>query len=68
MRDEPAGRILIVDDDRGHREAEGLGIVKRGVKREPIALVQVDLANHLVLGWETPPATVRWGNVPTPYF
>ena len=56
-------RVVLYD-----REAEGLGIVKRGVKREPIALVQVDLANHLVLGWETPPATVRWGDIPTPYF
>lgn len=49
-------------------DAEGLDIVKRAVRREPIALVKVDLANHLVMGWETPPATVRWGDVPTPYF
>jgi len=52
----------------GYDAADGLDIVKRGVKRQPIALVKVDLGNHLVLGWETPPATVRWGDVPTPYF
>jgi protein-S-isoprenylcysteine O-methyltransferase Ste14 len=56
-------RVVLYD-----HKAEGLAIVKRGVKRQPIALVKVDLAQHLVLGWETPPATVRWGDVPTPYF
>jgi len=50
------------------RQAEGLEIVRRAVRREPIALVKIDLGHHLVLGWETPPATVRWGDVPTPYF
>ncbi len=48
--------------------AQGLDIVRRAVRREPIALVKVNLAAPTVLGWEKPPATVRWGDVPTPYF
>lgn len=55
----------VVLHDRG---AEGLDIVRRAVKREPIVLVKVNLGSLVVLGRETPPATVRWGDVPTPYF
>lgn len=50
------------------RDAEGLDIVKHAVKREPIVLVKLNLASGTVVGRETPPATVRWGDVPTPYF
>ncbi len=64
-------------------DAQGLDIVKRAVRRQSIVLVKVDLGrlkrrglledyfgprSEVVLGWETPPATVRWGDVPTPYF
>lgn len=50
------------------RSAEGLDIVRRAVKRQPIVLVRVNLGGQVVVGRETPPASVRWGDVPTPYF
>ena len=50
------------------RDAQGLEIVRRAVKREPILLVKLNLVSGAVLAREKPPATVRWGNVPTPYF
>lgn len=56
-------RVVLHDPD-----AEGLDIVKEAVKRESIVLVKLDLASGTVVGRETPPATVRWGDVPTPYF
>jgi hypothetical protein len=56
-------RVLMYDGN-----TQGLEIVKHAVKRESIVLVKLDLANRTVLGREKPPATVRWGDVPTPYF
>ncbi len=56
-------RVVLYD-----RNARGLEIVKHAVKRESIVLVRLNLATHTVLGREKPPATVRWGDVPTPYF
>ncbi len=56
-------RVVLYD-----REAQALEIVKHAVKRESIVLVRVHLATLTVLGREKPPATVRWGDVPTPYF
>lgn len=50
------------------QSAEGFEIVKRAVRREPILLVKVNRASRAVTGVEQPPATVRWGDVPTPYF
>lgn len=55
----------VVLHDRG---AQGLDIVKRAVKRETIVLVKLNLASGTVESREKAPATVRWGDVPTPYF
>ncbi|HEY4681641.1 MAG TPA: isoprenylcysteine carboxylmethyltransferase family protein [Candidatus Acidoferrales bacterium] len=56
-------RVLMYDGN-----TQGLEIVKHAVKRESIVLVKLDLAKRTVLGREKPPTTVRWGDVPTPYF
>jgi protein-S-isoprenylcysteine O-methyltransferase Ste14 len=55
----------VVLHDRG---AQGLDIVRRAVKRETIVLVRLNLASATVESEEKPPPTVRWGDVPTPYF
>lgn len=56
-------RVVLYD-----RDAQGLDIVKYAVKRAPIVLVKLNLATRAVVAREKPPATVRWGDVPTPYF
>jgi protein-S-isoprenylcysteine O-methyltransferase Ste14 len=61
-------KVLFTRVELFDREAAGLDIVKRAVRRVPVVLVKVDLAAGLVLGTEIPPPTVRWGDVPTPYF
>ncbi|MBI2956141.1 MAG: hypothetical protein HYY26_02390, partial [Acidobacteria bacterium] len=61
-------KVLVTRVRLHDRGAEGLDIVKKAVKREPILLVKLDLSRRAVLSHETPPATVRWGDVPTPYF
>jgi class 3 adenylate cyclase/protein-S-isoprenylcysteine O-methyltransferase Ste14 len=48
--------------------ARGVGIVKAAYGRDPIVLVKVSRAPAEVTGIETPPPTVRWGDIPTPLF
>ncbi len=56
-------RVVLYD-----REAQGLEIVKHAVKRQSIVLVKLNLAAGTVQGSQKPPQTVRWGDIPTPYF
>lgn len=66
--DPDALKVLLTRVVLHDRDVEGLEIVKHAVKRQPIVLVKLNLASGTVVGRETPPATVRWGDVPTPYF
>jgi hypothetical protein len=53
---------------RSGAEAQGDGIIRATVKREPIVLARVDTQTRSVEAIEHPPATVRWGDIPTPLF
>jgi protein-S-isoprenylcysteine O-methyltransferase Ste14 len=48
--------------------ATGREIVKAAYGLDPIIVAQVDIAARRVTGVETPPAHVRWGDIPTPMF
>jgi protein-S-isoprenylcysteine O-methyltransferase Ste14 len=43
-------------------------IIKKTVARAPIVVVKVNKASGEILGIETPPPHVRWGDIPTPLF
>ena len=43
-------------------------ILKKTVARAPIVVVKVNKASGEILGIETPPPHVRWGDIPTPLF
>ncbi|MEW6267078.1 MAG: isoprenylcysteine carboxylmethyltransferase family protein [Thermodesulfobacteriota bacterium] len=47
---------------------QGRDIIRHAVKRIPLAEVWVDLSRNVVTAVEDPPATVRWGDIPTPLF
>jgi protein-S-isoprenylcysteine O-methyltransferase Ste14 len=51
--------------DREARESE---IIKHAYGLDPIILVKVDRSRKEMTGIETPPAHVRWGDIPTPLF
>lgn len=46
----------------------GRDIVKHAYGRDPIVLVKVNIATRQIIGFETPPSHVRWGDIPTPLF
>jgi len=46
----------------------GDDIIRATVKRQPIVLVRVNTRDGAVEAIERPPATVRWGDIPTPLF
>jgi len=46
----------------------GSDIIKKTFGREPLLVAKVNKANGEVIGIETPPPHVRWGDIPTPLF
>lgn len=48
--------------------SEGKEILSNTMKRTPIMEVEVSLSENKVSRIESPPATVRWGDIPTPLF
>jgi hypothetical protein len=48
--------------------AAGREIVLRAHGRDPIVVARVDISGPAVTAVETPPAHVRWGDIPTPMF
>jgi protein-S-isoprenylcysteine O-methyltransferase Ste14 len=48
--------------------AAGREIVLRAYGRDPIVVARVDISGPAVTAVETPPAHVRWGDIPTPMF
>ncbi len=46
----------------------GKDIVKKAYGRDPIVLTKVNIETKRVIGIETPPPHVRWGDIPTPLF
>ena len=53
---------------KSRAEPQGDGIIRATVKRQPIILARVDTQARTVEAIEQPPATVRWGDIPTPLF
>ena len=50
------------------RRATGREIVLSAYGRDPIVVARVDISGPAVTAVETPPAHVRWGDIPTPMF
>jgi protein-S-isoprenylcysteine O-methyltransferase Ste14 len=48
--------------------ASGRTIVLSAYGRDPIVVARVDISGPAVTAVETPPAHVRWGDIPTPMF
>jgi hypothetical protein len=48
--------------------ALGRKIVPNAYGRDPIVVARVDISVLAVTAVETPPAHVRWGDIPTPMF
>ncbi len=48
--------------------SRGRDIVKTAYGREPVLRVRVDLGRREVTAIETPPASVVWGDIPTPLY
>ena len=48
--------------------AAGREIVLNAYGRDPIVVASVDISGPAVTAVETPPAHVRWGDIPTPMF
>ena len=53
---------------RTDKPVSGADIIKNTVARIPVVLVKIDKAKSEVIGIETPPPHVRWGDIPTPLF
>ncbi|MCI0696890.1 DUF1295 domain-containing protein [candidate division KSB1 bacterium] len=52
----------------GGMDAIGVDIIKKAYGREPIIVVKLNNATGEVLGLDTPPEHVMWGDIPTPLF
>ena len=50
------------------KPVSGVNIIKNTFARIPVLLVKVNKAKGEIIGIETPPAHVRWGDIPTPLF
>ena len=60
---------LLFTKPRTHTpEATARNIVKSAYGRDPIVLVKVDILSSKLIGIETPPSHVYWGDIPTPMF
>jgi len=53
---------------RTDQPVSGADIIKNTVARVPAVVVKVDKSKSEVIGIETPPPHVRWGDIPTPLF
>lgn len=62
-------KVLITREKlRTGKPLTGLNIIKNTYGRDPVVLVKVNKARGEVIGIETPPPHVRWGDIPTPLF
>ena len=61
-------KILFTKAQTHSEDAQGKDIVKAAYGREPILVVKVDVSASKVIGIETPPPHVHWGDIPTPMF
>ena len=61
-------KILFTKAQTHSEDAQGKDIVKAAYGREPIIVVKVDVSTSKVIGSETPPPHVHWGDIPTPMF
>jgi protein-S-isoprenylcysteine O-methyltransferase Ste14 len=52
----------------GDKSVADADIIKNAVGRIPIVVVKLNKASGEILGIETPPPHVRWGDIPTPLF
>ena len=60
---------LLFTKPRTHTpEATAGNIIKSAYGRDPIVLVKVDILSSKLIGIETPPSHVYWGDIPTPMF
>jgi len=50
------------------RVVRGSDIIKKTFGRKPLLVARVDKAEGRIIGIETPPPHVRWGDIPTPLF
>jgi protein-S-isoprenylcysteine O-methyltransferase Ste14 len=61
-------KVLFARARTHHPNAVGPSLVKNTFGLDPILIVTVDLYNEHVRGRSLPPATVVWGDIPTPLF
>lgn len=68
-RFDPARFRVLVTRVRSHDpDARGAAIVTTAFGRDPVVTATVDLEKAAVIGVESPPPHVRWGDIPTPMF
>jgi hypothetical protein len=71
---QPAGfdrryyKVLLTQARTRVPPASGREIVLNAYGRDPIVVARVDISGPAVTAVETPPAHVRWGDIPTPMF
>ncbi len=66
---EPGLYKVLFTRARTHEPASsGVDIVKTAYGREPVLRTRVDLGHDQVTSIESPPASVVWGDIPTPLF
>jgi protein-S-isoprenylcysteine O-methyltransferase Ste14 len=71
---QPAGfdrryyKVLFTQTRTHVPRAAGREIVLSAYGRDPIVVARVDISGPAVTAVETPPAHVRWGDIPTPMF
>ena len=49
-------------------EYAGMDILKKAVERKPVIVAKINVESGEVIGIDTPPAHVAWGDIPTPLF
>ncbi|MGB5658198.1 MAG: isoprenylcysteine carboxylmethyltransferase family protein [Thermoanaerobaculia bacterium] len=61
-------KVLFTKARTHHPESQGVDIVKTAYGREPMLRARVDLGRGELTSIETPPASVVWGDIPTPLY
>ncbi|MGH7909371.1 MAG: methyltransferase family protein [Thermodesulfobacteriota bacterium] len=61
-------KLLFTKPRTREPEVAARNIVKSAYGRDPIVLVKVDILSSKLIGIETPPPHVYWGDIPTPMF
>jgi protein-S-isoprenylcysteine O-methyltransferase Ste14 len=61
-------KVLLTKARTHHPESEGRDIVKTAYGREPVLRARVDLGRGELTAIESPPASVVWGDIPTPLY